>query len=179
MSLLGLASGFLWLSPSFRGTVLGGPGQAMFLLGQYSPWSYITLALTLIVFAVKSLTPAKPQWTVGTTAEANKPSKSKGGRRYVLHTEVVMEIPRFDSSSTNIGVNLPPPSKENDVAVRDVAMAVHEVNKSELMGEGRQLTFSRDPETHRAVIQIVDDSTGDVIDQIPAEALLRLAQQLQ
>ena len=48
--------------------------------------------------------------------------------------------------------------------------AVHEVNKSELMGEGRQLTFFRDPQTHRPVIQIIDQSTDEVIDQIPAGA---------
>jgi uncharacterized FlaG/YvyC family protein len=29
------------------------------------------------------------------------------------------------------------------------------------------------------VIQIIDQSTGDVIDQIPSEALLQLAQQLK
>jgi hypothetical protein len=61
IALLGLAIGFLTISPSFRGTVLGGLGQAVFVLGHYSPWSYIALALTLSVFAVKSLAPAKPQ----------------------------------------------------------------------------------------------------------------------
>ena len=61
ISLLGMASGFLLISPSFRGTVLGGLGQAILVLGQYSPWSYIALALTLSVFAAKSLAPAKPK----------------------------------------------------------------------------------------------------------------------
>ena len=90
-----------------------------------------------------------------------------------------MEIPRFDSIGTSAGANIPTPSNENDMAAREVVTAVHEVNKSELMGEGRQLTFSYDPQTRRPVIQIIEQSTGDVIDQIPQETLLQLAQQLK
>ena len=90
-----------------------------------------------------------------------------------------MEIPRFDSIGTSAGANIPTLSNENDMAAREVVTAVHEVNKSELMGEGRQLTFSRDPQTRRPVIQIIDQSTGAVIDQIPPETLLQLAQQLK
>ena len=90
-----------------------------------------------------------------------------------------MEIPRFDSIGTSAGANIPTLSNENDMAAREVVTAVREVNKSELMGEGRQLTFSRDPQTRRPVIQIIDQSTGDVIDQIPQETLLQLAQQLK
>ena len=90
-----------------------------------------------------------------------------------------MEIPRFDSIGTSAGANIPTLSNENDMAARVVVTAVHEVNKSELMGEGRQLTFSRDPQTRRPVIQIIDQSTGAVIDQIPPETLLQLAQQLK
>jgi uncharacterized FlaG/YvyC family protein len=47
------------------------------------------------------------------------------------------------------------------------------------MGEGRQLTFTRDPETRRPVIQIVDQNTGEVLDQIPSATILELAQQLK
>jgi uncharacterized FlaG/YvyC family protein len=90
-----------------------------------------------------------------------------------------MDIPRFDSIGTNAWVSIPTPTNENEMAVREVVTAVHEVNKSELMGEGRQLTFSRDPQTRRPVIQIIDQSTGDVIDQIPPETLLQLTQQLK
>jgi uncharacterized FlaG/YvyC family protein len=47
------------------------------------------------------------------------------------------------------------------------------------MGEGRTLNFTRDPETRRPVIQIVDQNTGEVLDQIPSETVLELAQQLK
>jgi len=90
-----------------------------------------------------------------------------------------MEIPRVDSVGASTAVSTPTASTEKDVPVREVVTAVHEVNRSELMGEGRQLSFSRDPETRRPVIQIIDQSTGEVIDQIPSETVLQLAQQLK
>ena len=89
-----------------------------------------------------------------------------------------MEIPRSDSMSVGAAVS-PTLSNPRDMPVREVVTAVHEVNKSELMGEGRQLTFTRDPETRRPVIQIVDQNTGEVLDQIPSETVLQLAQQLK
>ena len=50
---------------------------------------------------------------------------------------------------------------------------------AELMGEGRELTFGRDPQTRQRVIQIVDQNTGDVVDQLPPETVLQLAEQLK
>jgi uncharacterized FlaG/YvyC family protein len=90
-----------------------------------------------------------------------------------------MEIPRVDSIGVSTAVSTPTPANEKDVPVREVVTAVHEVNKSELMGEGRQLTFTRDPETRRPVIQIINQNTGEVLDQIPPETVLELAQQLK
>ena len=90
-----------------------------------------------------------------------------------------MEIPPVDSMGLSPAVSAPTPVNENDVPVRAIVTAVNEVNKSELMGEGRQLAFTRDPETRRPVIQIIDQSTGEVVDQIPPETVLQLAQQLK
>jgi hypothetical protein len=55
-----MASAFLLISPSLRTTVLTALSQAIFLLSQFSPWSYIALALTLSIFVAKSLAPVKP-----------------------------------------------------------------------------------------------------------------------
>jgi uncharacterized FlaG/YvyC family protein len=70
-------------------------------------------------------------------------------------------------------------SSDKDMPVHAIVSAVNGINKSELMGEGRQLTFTRDPTTRRPVIQIVDQSTGEVLDQIPPKTVLELAQQLK
>jgi len=90
-----------------------------------------------------------------------------------------MDIPRVDSIGVSTAVSTPTPANAKDVPVHEVVTAVNEINKSELMGEGRQLNFTRDPETRRPVIQIIDQSTGDVIDQIPSQTVLDLAQQLK
>jgi len=91
-----------------------------------------------------------------------------------------MDIPRVDSIGASTAVSAPTtPSNEKDIPVREIVTAVHEINRSELMGEGRQLTFSRDPQTRRPIIQIVDQSTGEVLDQIPSQTLLELAQQIK
>ena len=89
-----------------------------------------------------------------------------------------MDVSKIDSIGAMSLVNSVTPSTEN-FSSRQIVAAVQEVNKSEMMGEGRQLTFSRDPQTRRQVIQIVDQQTGDVIDQIPPETVLQLAAQLK
>lgn len=86
-----------------------------------------------------------------------------------------MDIPRVDSFGVSPAVSAPTPTNEGDVPVRQLVTAVHEVNRSELLGEGRQLTFTRDPDTRKPVIQIVDQNTGEVLDQIPPESVLQLA----
>ena len=61
MSLLGMTSGFLLISPSLRGSALNVLGRATFFLDLYSPYSYITLALALGAGAIFSLSSAKPR----------------------------------------------------------------------------------------------------------------------
>ena len=46
-SLLGMASGFLIISPGLRGTLLDGFAQAAAQLDRYSPYSYAGVALAL------------------------------------------------------------------------------------------------------------------------------------
>ena len=90
-----------------------------------------------------------------------------------------MEIPRVDSIGVTNAVNAPTPANAKDVPIHQMVSAINQVNKSELMGEGRQLSFTRDPQTRRPVIQIIDQGTGEVLDQIPSETVLELAQQLK
>lgn len=59
--LAGMASLFLLISPQFRETVLNGLGTAVLALGQYSPYSYIALALFVGGAAVWSMAAPKPQ----------------------------------------------------------------------------------------------------------------------
>ena len=62
---------------------------------------------------------------------------------------------------------------------REVIQAVKALNGSEMLGQDDELTFSLDRDTHRPVIKVINRNTKEVIRQIPAEAVLRLAQELK
>ena len=56
-----MASVFLLISEPLRTSVLSVLSQAILLLWQFSPWSYIAVALTVSICVIKSLAPVKPQ----------------------------------------------------------------------------------------------------------------------
>ena len=62
---------------------------------------------------------------------------------------------------------------------REVIEAVKAVNAAELFGHGNELTFVFDRETKAPLLRIVDRETREVVQQIPAEYLLRLAKELK
>lgn len=62
---------------------------------------------------------------------------------------------------------------------RQAVAAVHWLNQAEWLGQERELTYKRDPKTGKMVIQILERQTGDVVDQIPPESILRLVSELQ
>jgi hypothetical protein len=61
---------------------------------------------------------------------------------------------------------------------RALIQAVRAVNAAELYGQQSELSFVFDRETQRPVVRIVDRRTREVIQQIPAEHVLRLAEEL-
>jgi len=56
---------------------------------------------------------------------------------------------------------------------------VKAVNAVELFGQNNELTFIMDRATRRAVVRIVDRKSGEVVEQIPAEYVLRMAEELK
>jgi len=71
-----------------------------------------------------------------------------------------------------------PAAQENPATTRQIVTAIKALNESELMGPNRQFTYTRDPKTQQPVVQIVERETGDVVDQLPPEAILRMRQEL-
>ncbi len=55
-----------------------------------------------------------------------------------------------------------------------VIRAVRALNRSELLGNDRELHFARDRNSHAVVIRILDRKTGEVLDQIPPEQVLHI-----
>jgi flagellar protein FlaG len=90
-----------------------------------------------------------------------------------------MEIGPISRTNISAPADVVLPGQDSQVPVRQIITAIRGLNKSEMLGQERQLAFSRDPETHRPVIQIVDRNTGDVLDQIPPETVLRIMQEMK
>ena len=62
---------------------------------------------------------------------------------------------------------------------RSIVQAVQALNGTEMFSHDNTLTFQRDPDSHRMVIQVINRLTHEVISQIPPEYLLRLAEDLK
>jgi len=69
-----------------------------------------------------------------------------------------------------------PASAEQVAANREVIKAVQAVNAAEMFGQDNELTFVLDRGTQQTIIRVVDRKTNEVIRQIPAEYMLRLAE---
>ena len=70
-------------------------------------------------------------------------------------------------------------SPQQRVEQNQLVQAVRSVNEAELLGQGRELTFTMDRQTKKPVLKIVDKETREVIRQIPPEYVLRLADELE
>ena len=87
-----------------------------------------------------------------------------------------MEISSVQSQIITSAVT-PMTTPEKTAEQRELVSAVKALNAAELFGSNRELSFMFDRETRRPVIRIVDRNTKEVITQIPAEYVLRMAQQ--
>jgi len=78
---------------------------------------------------------------------------------------------------TDVTAQVQVPTADDTAARREVVKAVKAVNQAELYGSGRELTYSIDRDTRKLVTKLVDKATGEVVNQIPAEYVLRLAEE--
>jgi flagellar protein FlaG len=67
---------------------------------------------------------------------------------------------------------------QNHAEARHLIRAVHRLNKAERFGPERELVFQIDQETRRVLMRVVDRETGEVVQQLPPEYVLRVSQEL-
>ena len=60
---------------------------------------------------------------------------------------------------------------------RALIQAVKAINAPGLFGEDNELSFIMDRNSHRVIVRIVNRDTREVVRQIPAEYVLRLAEE--
>jgi uncharacterized FlaG/YvyC family protein len=71
----------------------------------------------------------------------------------------------------------PAPAPNREVN-RQTRVAVNTLNQAETAGPGREFSFSIDPKSKLPIVKIVDSNTRELIEQIPAQAIVDLARQL-
>ena len=79
-----------------------------------------------------------------------------------------------------VPVTAPAPAAPDQAAEnRDIVQAVKALNAASTFGDTNELTFLMDRTTKLPVIRIINRKTKEVIDQIPPEYVLRLAEELR
>jgi uncharacterized FlaG/YvyC family protein len=71
-----------------------------------------------------------------------------------------------------------PASTPSASATREVASAVQVLNQNGAAGPGREFSIAIDAKTKVPVVRIVDSNTNELIEQIPSQYILDLAQQI-
>ena len=87
-----------------------------------------------------------------------------------------LHSPLASAAAASASTAVPIPQIEDR---RALIQAVHAVNEANLYGQENELSFSIDRATQRSVVRIVDRQTRKVVQQIPSEQVLRLAEELQ
>jgi uncharacterized FlaG/YvyC family protein len=90
-----------------------------------------------------------------------------------------MEVGKVDSNPqwSLVTARAPVPVSSEIRAEQDrLIRAVRAVNESQLAGENREMTYSLDPSTRRIIFKVINKDTQEVLMQVPAEYLLRLAE---
>ena len=83
-----------------------------------------------------------------------------------------------------IHLSTPPPTAPaaapvvSATATREIATAVQTLNQNGAAGPGREFSIAIDGKTRVPVVRIVDSGTNELIEQIPSQYILDLAQQI-
>ena len=81
------------------------------------------------------------------------------------------------SAPVNGFTSAPDPAAGEDRRV--LIQAVRAVNAAELFGQQNELSFAFNRHAQKAVVRIVDRKTRELVQQIPTEQVLRLAEELK
>jgi len=90
-----------------------------------------------------------------------------------------MDVTAVNRSLQTAPTNTTPVPVDQAAQNRDVVQAVKALNETEMLGQDNELRFQKDQQTGRMVVRVVNSKTNEVISQIPAEYVLRLAEDLK
>jgi len=90
-----------------------------------------------------------------------------------------MDITAMNRGEVSLHAPAPVAPVDKTAEHRQVVQAVKAVNGTEMFGPENELRFQRDPETRRMVVKVVNRKTSEVLSQVPAEYVLRLAEDMR
>jgi uncharacterized FlaG/YvyC family protein len=90
-----------------------------------------------------------------------------------------MDITAVNRGTASPQIATPVAPVDRSAEHREVVKAVKAINGTEMFGPENELRFHQDPETRKLVVRVVNRKTHDVISQVPAEYILRLAEDLK
>ncbi|HTS62274.1 MAG TPA: flagellar protein FlaG [Candidatus Acidoferrales bacterium] len=90
-----------------------------------------------------------------------------------------MDITAINRGATSVNAPAPAISLDKTSENREVIQAVKALNGTEMFGPENELRFQRDPASRRMVVRVVNRKTSEVVSQVPAEYILRLAEDLK
>ena len=90
-----------------------------------------------------------------------------------------MDITAINRGAAGLNAPAPAISQDKTSENREVIQAVKALNGTEMFGSENELRFQRDPDTRRMVLRVVNRKTSEVVSQVPAEYVLRLAEDLR
>lgn len=91
-----------------------------------------------------------------------------------------MDITGINGAAAALAAIPTPPAVPPEQAAtnRNLIQAVQAANEAGIFGDNNEITFQIDRNSRLPVIQIIDRSTKQVVEQIPPEYILQLAQTL-
>ena len=71
------------------------------------------------------------------------------------------------------------PLRESLWLTQIVVAAIHKLNRSESLERGRELRLRTRAAAKRFAVDVVDRATGEILDEIPPEAVVRMMAELE
>ena len=72
-----------------------------------------------------------------------------------------------------------PPLQESLWLTQEVVAAIHRLNRSESLERGRELRLRRRAAGQKPAVDVVDQASGEILDELPPEAVLRMMDELE
>ena len=87
-----------------------------------------------------------------------------------------MDLTAINRGATAVHAPTPAVTVDKAAEQREVVQAVKAINGTEMFGPENELRFQKDPQSQRMIVRLINRKTQEVVTQVPAEYLLRLAE---